>query len=120
MGPLCVWFRVTRNGWSNYFPRWSPDGKWIVFTRSRSGIMLQPDSELWIVAARGGKPVAVVSEEDKRQFCLDHGAVGVINRKDFEIIWHEIFDKMGILVGNHMTVDWEIAAFKDLSKEGLP
>ncbi|MCW5750797.1 MAG: zinc-binding dehydrogenase, partial [Alphaproteobacteria bacterium] len=31
----------------------------------------------------GGRPVAVVSDESKRQFCLDHGAVGVINRNDF-------------------------------------
>ncbi|MEM9736765.1 MAG: crotonyl-CoA carboxylase/reductase, partial [Pseudomonadota bacterium] len=36
-----------------------------------------------IVAALGGKPVAVISDEEKRQFCLDKGAVGVINRKDF-------------------------------------
>jgi len=39
---------------------------------------------LQIVAARGGKPVAVVSDEAKRQFCLDNGAVGVINRNDFD------------------------------------
>ena len=39
---------------------------------------------LQIAAARGGRPVAVVSDEDKRQFCLDHGAAGVINRKDFD------------------------------------
>ena len=39
---------------------------------------------LQIVAAQGGRPVAVVSNQDKRQFCLDHGAVGVINRKDFD------------------------------------
>ncbi|MEM7670678.1 MAG: zinc-binding dehydrogenase, partial [Pseudomonadota bacterium] len=36
-----------------------------------------------IVAALGGKPIAVISDEGKRQFCLDKGAVGVINRKDF-------------------------------------
>lgn len=42
------------NGKSNYFPRYSPDGKWIVFTRSRTGIMLQPDSELFIVPSDGG------------------------------------------------------------------
>ena len=30
-----------------------------------------------------GKPIAVISDEDKRQFCLDKGAVGVINRNDF-------------------------------------
>ena len=39
---------------------------------------------LQIVAARGGRPVAVISDEAKRQFCLDHGAVGVINRRDFD------------------------------------
>ncbi|MBC2714647.1 MAG: hypothetical protein HF978_04990 [Desulfobacteraceae bacterium] len=43
-----------RNGMSNYFPRYSPDGKWIVFTQSKSGIMLQPDSELFIIPAQGG------------------------------------------------------------------
>jgi len=39
---------------------------------------------LQIAAAQGGKPVAVVSDEDKRQYCLDHGAIGVINRRDFD------------------------------------
>lgn len=38
---------------------------------------------LQIVSALGGKPIAVISSEDKRQFCLDKGAVGVINRNDF-------------------------------------
>ena len=38
---------------------------------------------LQIVSAAGGKAVAVISDEDKRQFCLDKGAVGVINRKEF-------------------------------------
>jgi hypothetical protein len=42
------------NGMSNYFPRYSPNGKWIVFTMSKSGIMLQPDSALYIVPAKGG------------------------------------------------------------------
>jgi crotonyl-CoA carboxylase/reductase len=39
---------------------------------------------LQIVAARGGSAIAVISDEDKRQHCLDHGAVGVVNRKDFD------------------------------------
>jgi crotonyl-CoA carboxylase/reductase len=38
---------------------------------------------LQIVSALGGKAVAVISNEDKRQFCIDKGAVGVINRNDF-------------------------------------
>ncbi|MBN2450569.1 MAG: tetratricopeptide repeat protein [Lentisphaeria bacterium] len=42
------------NGMSNYFPRFSPDGRWIVFCRASSYMLLQPDSELWIVPAAGG------------------------------------------------------------------
>jgi hypothetical protein len=45
---------ASRNGMSNYFPRYSPDGKWIVFTCSKTGIMLQPDSRLYIIPASGG------------------------------------------------------------------
>ena len=39
---------------------------------------------LQIVSALGGRAVAVISDEDKRQFCLDKGAAGVINRNDFD------------------------------------
>ncbi|MCB1377312.1 MAG: crotonyl-CoA carboxylase/reductase, partial [Alphaproteobacteria bacterium] len=39
---------------------------------------------LQITSALGGRPVAVISDEEKRQFCLDKGAVGVINRKNFD------------------------------------
>ena len=42
------------NTMSNYFARYSPDGNWIVFTQSKTGIMLQPDSELYIIPATGG------------------------------------------------------------------
>ena len=42
------------NGMSNYFPRYSPDGKWIVFCKSKSGVALQPDSRLYIIPAGGG------------------------------------------------------------------
>ena len=38
---------------------------------------------LQIVSALGGKPIAVISDEGKRQFCMDKGAVGVINKNDF-------------------------------------
>lgn len=43
------------NGMSNYFARYSPDGRWIVFTQSRTGLILQPDSRLVIVPAKGGR-----------------------------------------------------------------
>ena len=38
---------------------------------------------LQIVSALGGKAIAVISNEDKHQFCMQKGAVGVINRNDF-------------------------------------
>jgi crotonyl-CoA carboxylase/reductase len=38
---------------------------------------------LEITRARGGRAIAVVSDEAKRKFCLEHGAVGVINRTQF-------------------------------------
>ncbi len=42
------------NGMSNYFAKYSPDGKWIIFCRAKSFMLLQPDSELWIIPAEGG------------------------------------------------------------------
>ena len=39
---------------------------------------------LQIVSALGGRAVAVISDEAKRQFCLDKGAVGTINRNEFD------------------------------------
>ena len=37
-----------------------------------------------IVREFGGRPVAVVSSDDKAEFCRKLGAVGVINRREFE------------------------------------
>ncbi len=42
------------NGMSNFFPKYSPDGKWIVFCKADSYMLLRPDSELYIVPAEGG------------------------------------------------------------------
>lgn len=43
------------NGKSNFFAKYSPDGKWIVYCRANSFMLLQPDSELYIVPAEGGE-----------------------------------------------------------------
>jgi hypothetical protein len=45
---------ASHNGTSNYFARYSPDGRWIVFCRARGYMLLQPDSELYIIPAEGG------------------------------------------------------------------
>jgi tetratricopeptide (TPR) repeat protein len=47
---------ASNNGMSNYFGRYSPDGKWIVFCKAKSYMLLQPDSELYIIPAQGGQP----------------------------------------------------------------
>jgi len=44
------------NGMSNYFARYSPDGKWIVFCKAENYMLLQPDSEFYIMPAEGGEP----------------------------------------------------------------
>jgi tetratricopeptide (TPR) repeat protein len=46
---------ASNNGKSNYFPKYSPDGKWIVFCRAESFMLLRPDSELFILPAEGGQ-----------------------------------------------------------------
>ncbi len=43
------------NGKSNFFPKFSPDGKWIVFCMAENYMLLQPDSELYIIPAEGGQ-----------------------------------------------------------------
>lgn len=35
-----------------------------------------------------------------------------INRKDFDIFWHPILDKGGVVVANHVVVDWNIVALR--------
>ncbi len=43
------------NGMSNNFPKVSPDGRWIVFVQCHNGLLMRPDSKLYIVPFRGGK-----------------------------------------------------------------
>lgn len=38
---------------------------------------------LQISKAMGGRPIAIISDDKKNDFCLDKGAVGVINRNNF-------------------------------------
>jgi tetratricopeptide (TPR) repeat protein len=46
---------ASQNGMSNSFPKVSPDGKWIVFVRSKNGQLMRPDGKLWIVPFEGGE-----------------------------------------------------------------
>ncbi len=42
------------NGMSNNFPKVSPDGKWIVFVQNKNGLLMRPDSRLYIIPFKGG------------------------------------------------------------------
>ena len=46
---------ASNNGMSNYFAKYSPNGKWIAFCRANNYIFLQPDSKLYIIPAEGGE-----------------------------------------------------------------
>jgi Tol biopolymer transport system component len=50
---------ASNNGMSNYFPKYSPNGKWIAFCKANNYIFLQPDSRLYIMPAEGGEARAL-------------------------------------------------------------
>ncbi|HEX9273859.1 MAG TPA: tetratricopeptide repeat protein, partial [Candidatus Binatia bacterium] len=45
---------ASENGMSNNFPKVSPDGRWIVFVQNKNGLLMRPDSQLYIVPFQGG------------------------------------------------------------------
>jgi hypothetical protein len=45
---------VSNNGRSNYFPKFTQDSKWLIYTQSDSFLINQPDAELHIIPAEGG------------------------------------------------------------------
>lgn len=47
---------ASANGKSNYFPRFSPDGKWLIFCQAQNYMLLQPDSAMFILPFDGGTP----------------------------------------------------------------
>jgi len=46
---------ASHNGMSNSFPKISPDGRWLVFVEAHNGLLMRPDSRLYIVPAAGGQ-----------------------------------------------------------------
>jgi Flp pilus assembly protein TadD len=54
------------NGKSNYFPKFSPDGKWIVFCQADAFMLLRPDSTLFIMPADGGNPRRLVCNQNQK------------------------------------------------------
>lgn len=46
---------ASNNGMSNSFAKVSPDGKWIAYVQAKNGLLIRPDSKLYIIPAEGGK-----------------------------------------------------------------
>jgi tetratricopeptide (TPR) repeat protein len=44
------------NGMSNSFPKISPDGRWLVWVQAKTGLLMRPDSQLYIMPLAGGTP----------------------------------------------------------------
>ena len=65
-------------GWA---PNTVKDGEVVLVWGAAGGL---GSLALQVVCALGGRAVAVISDEAKRQFCLDKGAVGVVNRNEFD------------------------------------
>ncbi len=36
-----------------------------------------------------------------------------IDRKDYDVIWHKVLDKGGVIVGDKITIEWAITAVKE-------
>ncbi len=52
---------ASHNGLSNYFPKISPDGKWLAFCQAESFMLLQKDSKLMIKSLPDGETKAMQS-----------------------------------------------------------
>ncbi|HSD90382.1 MAG TPA: hypothetical protein VLB44_22795 [Kofleriaceae bacterium] len=48
-------------GASNYYPSWSPDGQWILFTRTSGNSYNDSSAQIWVVKADGSKPPVQLS-----------------------------------------------------------
>ncbi|MGC9970123.1 MAG: tetratricopeptide repeat protein [Bryobacteraceae bacterium] len=46
---------ASHNGFSNNFPKITPDGRWIVYVRCQNGQLMRPDSRLFVVPFEGGQ-----------------------------------------------------------------
>ncbi|MDB4959136.1 MAG: tolB protein precursor [Myxococcales bacterium] len=51
-------------GASNYYPSWSPDSQWILFTRTTGNSYSDPSAQIWVVKADGTQPPVQLSLAD--------------------------------------------------------
>ena len=52
------------SGASNFYPSWSPDGQWLLFTRTDGNSYSNPTAEVWVVKADGTLPPIQLAAAD--------------------------------------------------------
>ena len=56
---------ANQSGLSSYYPSWSPDGQWILFTRTAGNSYSDASAEIWIVKSDGTQPPIQLQLADK-------------------------------------------------------
>lgn len=57
-GPITELVPASNNGMQSYYPSYSPDGRWIIFTRTGGTSYNSVDAETWVIRADGtGQPI---------------------------------------------------------------
>ncbi|HNV24338.1 MAG TPA: YceI family protein [Candidatus Omnitrophota bacterium] len=54
---------------------------------------------------------------EKNQKIIRAKGKWLINRKDFKVIWNPILDKGGVIIGDIVTIDWEVVARQQEEKK---
>jgi hypothetical protein len=52
------------SGMSNFYPSWSPDGQWLLFTRTSGVSYSTPDAEVWVMKSDGSAPPIKLAAAD--------------------------------------------------------
>jgi hypothetical protein len=112
-GPETV---LVSDGGNNFYPSWSPDGKWVLFNRSNSGTSYNSlNASLWVVKADGSAPPVELSAFNQAAGGLTNSwgrwapfaqTVGANNEP---IFWVTVSSKRDFGVRRVNSVDAEVA-----------
>jgi polyisoprenoid-binding protein YceI len=82
-------------------------------TQDDSGYKVEGVLEMHGIKRRMTFPFSgkIIHDRENKWKQLDLKGRWIINRKDFNIIWSKLLDRGGIVVGDHLTVDWGIKVY---------
>ena len=82
--------------------------------KNKDGYYVRGDVNLHGVSEAIGFPFTVegpLPSKNHKKVLRAHGR-WILNRKDFKVIWNILLDQGGVIVGDHIMVDWQIVAVK--------